>query len=90
MKGWQKKAVATIGEKAQEVETSIGNATEIYKTNSGSKFCLHCTIHAPAISSLNMFPIAHHFVPYALPNVVFLEPILVGKYIMTYMIKCLE
>jgi hypothetical protein len=31
------------------------------------------------ICSPNMFPIAHDFVPYALPNVVFLEPILVGK-----------
>jgi hypothetical protein len=35
-----KQAVATIGDKAQEVETSLGNATESYKTNSGSKFCL--------------------------------------------------
>jgi hypothetical protein len=141
-----KNAVAIIGDKVQEVETSIGNATESYKTNSGSKFCLHCTIHAPAISwdqnwwwtklvswvfgrlggkvcvgffellsscqvpnvfSLNsqwgpikfpkfsicfpnMFLIAHHFVPYAFPNVVFLESIFVGKYIRTYMIKCLE
>lgn len=45
-----KQAVATIGDKTQEVETSLGNATESYKTNSGSKFCLHYTIHAPAIS----------------------------------------
>jgi hypothetical protein len=43
-----------------------------------------------SICSPNMFPVAHHFVPYALPNVVFLEPILVAKYIGTYVIKCLE